>query len=180
MSSLIIGILGKIHAGKSTLAKELSQQLNVPIISFGGYLRKYSEAKGLPADRRSLQDLGNKKISEDAMKFLSDVLLSCDMSTEIIIIEGIRHASVFNALKSIFKVSYFIYCDTPFEERYRRYTDREETKEMSIEEFQAIDEHIVEKEIEKLKEHCQTVLGNIDTATVKLKIETYYNSFKHH
>lgn len=178
MSSLIIGILGKIHAGKSTLARELSRELNVPIISFGGYLRNFSESNGLPTDRISLQDLGSKRISEDAMKFLQDVLSCSDLNTEIIIIEGIRHRSVLDALKSMFKVSYFIYCETPFEERYKRYIDRDETKKLTIGEFQDIDNHLVEQEIEKLKKYCQIVSNEIDINAIKSKIESYYKSNK--
>lgn len=171
MSSFIIGILGKIHAGKSTLARELSRELNVPIVSFGAYLRNYSELNTLPTDRNSLQDLGDKRISEDAMKFLKDVLSSSDLKTEIIIIEGIRHITVFNALKSMFKVSYFIYCDIPFEERYNRYIINDETKKTTIDEFKIIDEHRVEKEIEILKEYCNVVVSNVDIFKIKSDIE---------
>jgi adenylate kinase family enzyme len=171
MSSLIIGILGKIHAGKSTLARELSKELNVPIVSFGGYLREFSESKGLATDRKSLQDLGDKRISEDAIKFLYDVLASLDINKEIIIIEGIRHISVFNALKKMFKASYFIFCDVTFEERYNRYIIREETKTTTIEQFKIIDSHKVEQEIMMLKKYCDAVVTKVDTFKIKSDIE---------
>lgn len=141
-------------------------------------MRNFIESNGLPTDRISLKDLGSKRISEDAMKFLKDVLSCSDLNTEIIIIEGIRHRDVLDALKSMFKVSCFIYCETSFEERYKRYIDRGETKNLTIGEFQDIDNHSVEQKIEKLKKHCEIVINEVDISTIKFLIESYYDSKK--
>lgn len=70
----------------------------------------------------------------------------------------------------MFKVSCFVYCETSFEERHKRYIDREETKNLTIGEFQDIDSHSVEQKIEKLKKHCEIVINKVDVNTIKFLI----------
>lgn len=161
MKKLIIGIIGKIHSGKSTLAKELTEKLQIPIVSFGGYLKEFSIENGLSTDRESLQTLGNKRISDDAILFINDVLFG-HHNTNIIIIEGIRHHSVLKSLNKIYNQSYFIFLDVPFTERYKRYTNgyNPSTKNITIAEFDEIDNHEVESEINNLKKECNLIIGS--------------------
>ena len=162
MRKLIIGIVGKIHSGKSTLAREISQSLEIPIVSFGGYLKDFSLKNDLPTDRESLQSLGNKRILNNPVSFIEDVL-SGQEDSSIIIIEGIRHESVLLSLKKTYHQSYFIFLDVTFDERYSRYTNGKNilTKDISVEEFFKIDNHQVESEINNLKERCDYTLNSI-------------------
>lgn len=176
MNNLIIGILGKIHSGKSTLAKNLSERFNIPIVSFGRYLKEFCLENDLSADRASLQDLGNRRIKENPEKFLNDVLEKAAVQNNVIVIEGIRHLAVMESLKKIFKQSYFIYCDTTFEERHRRYSMTTNSKEMTKNEFSAIDNHDVEKEIELMKIDCDIIYGASGIKDVYYEVEKQIRS----
>lgn len=153
---ITIGIIGKICSGKSTAAKEISEKLKIPIVSFGSYLLKYSKENHLPTNRESLQNLGNKFIEENSNKFLRDVISTQSEIENLMIIEGIRHISIFENINKISDRSIFIFIDTPFEIRYERYCNRfkESDGVVSKEEFQEIDNHKVERETDLLKEKC--------------------------
>ncbi len=161
MKKLIIGITGKIHSGKSTLAKKISHNLDIPIVSFGGYLKEFSLQNNLPTDRDSLQNLGNNRILDNPELFIDNVLTS-HSDTQIIIVEGIRHYKVLQYLDQIYTQSLFIFLNVPFDERYDRYINNEifKLKNLSKEEFYKIDNHEVECEINSLEEKCEIVLNS--------------------
>ena len=172
MNNLVIGIVGKIQSGKSTLAKKLSENLDVPIISFGGYLREFSENNSLPVDRFSLQELGEKRIKEEADVFLEDVLANSKNDTSTIIIEGIRHFAIYEALRKKYQLSFFVYCETPFEERHARYIRKSGLEKITLDEFFKIDNHNVELEIEGLKHQCnKTRVPDESTEIIEAEIK---------
>lgn len=164
MIAATVGIIGRICSGKSTIAKKLSVHFDIPIISFGAYLAQYSKSNKLPTDRDSLQNLGNRFIKEDSNKFLRSVIASQSTIPDSMIVEGIRHLSIQQELSTISKKSIFIFVEAPVETRYDRYHSRmkESDKTVSYEEFVAIDNHIVESEIDLLKVKCQIT---VDTSS---------------
>jgi len=155
-----IGIIGKICAGKSTIAKEISERFRIPIISFGSFLIDYSKKNNLPTDRNSLQNLGNHFIQQDAGRFLKNVISTQSEIKGLMIIEGIRHLSIYNEIERISEKCIFIFIDTSIEIRYVRYCDRlkESDKKVDLSEFYVIDNHNVEKEIDSLKDKCQFII----------------------
>lgn len=158
---IILGIIGRISSGKSTVAKRLAKHYNAEIISFGRYLVNYSKNKGLPVDRKSLQELGDSFIKSDAKGFLSNVMQDqISSSTSAVIIEGIRHKNIFNAIKDQSNTAIFAFIDVPVEIRHQRYRSRlkESDEPVSMEKFIEIDTHPVEAEIDSLKMLCNIML----------------------
>lgn len=166
----IVCIVGKICSGKSYLAKEIQEKFETPIVSFGKYLVDYSKQHKLPTDRSSLQDLGNRFIIEDVRLFVHNTIAHADLTVNQIIIEGIRHIKVKEAIKERDGMCYFIYCDTSDEIRYQRFLDRtkEEDTNKSQESFFLVNNHVVENEIPLLKSECDFILGVDDQSRKQL------------
>jgi|SRR6185437_1506993 len=161
MITTTIGIIGRICSGKSTIAERISNHFDIPIISFGAYLIQYSKDNNLPIDRDSLQNLGNSFIKENSREFLQNVIMSQPITPDSMIIEGIRHLSIQKELADISNKSFFIFVESSVENRYNRYRDRKKESDeiVSYEEFIAIDNHVVESEIEALRAKCQLIIN---------------------
>src|ERR1700748_391819 len=152
-NSIVIGISGRISSGKSTIAKRIHKHLNASIMSFGKFLMDYSIERELPITRDDLQSLGEHFVKADSTRFLQDVLDSQDFIPPIVIIEGIRHKSIYNEIKRRSTQTLFIFIDVPMNLRYQWYNERIKDcdKKVSLEKFQNIDSHPVEVEINELK-----------------------------
>src|ERR1700678_3025620 len=124
MFTLIVGVIGRISAGKSSIAKALSETTGIPFTSFGAYLVKYSKTAGLPTDRKSLQDLGEDFINKNPRQFLENVIKDISGSPGEIIVEGIRHAVILDEIKNISEKSFLVYIDATAETRFSRYINR--------------------------------------------------------
>lgn len=157
-------ITGKISCGKSTLAKEIQESLPYStIISFGKYLKEYSIARNLQYDRDALQNLGQHFIDKNPFDFLNQVIsFNKPANDQILIFEGIRHISIFDAIKSKLKNTTAIYLDTDIFTRYERYIKREKDidSNISFKKFQELDDHKVELEINQLKERCEVIIDS--------------------
>lgn len=162
MFTKIIGIIGRIAVGKSSVAKSLSKNSNIPVTSFGEYLLHYSKSNGLPADRKSLQDLGTKFINENHLEFLENVLKDIPNHNKGIIIEGIRHLVIADDAKLLSQKAFLVYLDAPIEIRYNRYAYRQKESDikLSFKEFENLNEHIVESELDLLKNSCDLILDS--------------------
>jgi hypothetical protein len=134
----------------------------VNVVSFGKYLYNYSLERSLPTDKAALQDLGNSFIQGDAGKFLTNVLRNGLNGQRIVLIEGIRHVKIFTSLKAMSKHSYFMYIDAASQLRYTRYCQRHNyTSDIfPFDEFQSLEDHVVESEIKMLKDKCDTIIYN--------------------
>ena len=70
-----MGIAGKIASGKSTLARALAARLDAQILGFGDYVRAAARSRGLDhTDRQTLQDLGQRLVTENTAAFVSGIL----------------------------------------------------------------------------------------------------------
>lgn len=151
-----IVIVGRICSGKSFLAKQISEMYNIPITSFGGYLREYCLSNSLPVDRRSLQDIGERFIKEEPELFLSNVLKRYAGSGRVVV-EGVRHKIVFQLIKKLCPQSISIFLDVGYEIRYQRFLLRNKDSDSDLKsetEFQKVNEHPVELEVGYLMNEC--------------------------
>lgn len=159
-----------MRAGKSTVAKFLQQSLNIPIVSFGGYLVNYAEKNNLLPTRDVLQDIGNSLVREDPVAFLKSVFAYANISSDSAIVEGIRHRSIIENLRHIAEKVALIYIDLDVQTRYERYCSGQKASDtvISFEEFIKKDNHPVESEIESLKLHSQIISGSDEQSNASI------------
>ncbi len=98
--SLLLCFSGQIGSGKSSVSAAVATALGWKRTSFGDYLRgEISRLGGDPGDRKALQDLGQRRVEDDAMAFCRDVLAAGDFRPgDDFIVDGIRHVAIFELL----------------------------------------------------------------------------------
>ncbi|WP_368669992.1 AAA family ATPase [Chitinophaga sp. GbtcB8] len=183
MINTLIGIIGPTCSGKSTVTRMIQEFVIVDVVSFGKYLYDYSIENNLPTDKPSLQDLGNSFIHGDPEAFLRSVLNHGMTGKKTVLIEGVRHKIIFDFLKKLSANSHFIYVDASSMTRYLRYCERNHfsPEEYTFDQFELMENHIVESEIKFLKEKCDVLIENdvIDINELSTRISSiieYFNS----
>jgi hypothetical protein len=94
-----LALAGRIESGKSSVASLLSERLGLPVFSFGAYIRSISPPD---ARREDLQAAGARLLEEVGPDGLVAAVLEfggLDSATPAIW-EGVRHLSVFEALRA--------------------------------------------------------------------------------
>lgn len=161
-----IVIIGEICSGKSTLARRLAEDFQLPKASFGGYLLLYCKDKGIPEDKRGdLQNLGQQMIEENATSFLCSVInfTTTDLST--ILFEGVRHSVILKEISTMSVRTATIYVEANYAQRLSRYLTREKEIDTGKSEadFLTASRHPVEREVPLLKEKCSFVIESSDS-----------------
>lgn len=143
--NLLLCFSGKIGSGKTSVSKEVASSLGWPRVGFGDYVRREVERRGGdPNCRTALQDLGQKLAEEDPRQFCLDVLNSGGfVPGDNFVVDGIRHAHIFNELASIAAPSQarLLYLSVPDEELHKRNQSRKD-----IQDSDRASEHPVEME----------------------------------
>ncbi|MDE2851193.1 MAG: hypothetical protein OXP74_11330 [Acidobacteriota bacterium] len=93
---LLVCFSGKIGSGKTSISRSVARWLECGRASFGGYLRDEITLRGGdPNCRKSLQDLGLSRITQDAESFCRDVLAAGGfVRGEDFVLDGVRHVAV--------------------------------------------------------------------------------------
>lgn len=166
----IIGISGRICSGKSYAAELIASEFSVPVASFGGYLKYYCEKEGLPTDRKSLQYVGQNLVDTNPIQFVISVINHFIGSKNLIVIEGIRHRSIFEIINTLSENTLSIFVHADQETRYERYTQREKDSDQmkTHSQFIEADNHPVELEIESLKPLCDIVVDSTEDYSIEL------------
>lgn len=153
--SKIIGIAGQIGSGKTSLAKELCSRLNWKPISFGSFVRSEANRRGIRIDRVALQQLGEDLIAKlGPDEFVRQVLYS-DAINPNIIIDGIRHIEVWQAIRSITHKCILVYLDIPEKVRIARLQQRDN---LGIDSIKLAMLHPMEQNIHLLRQYSNLVL----------------------
>jgi len=167
----IITLSGRISSGKSYAANLIKNEFDFPVASFGGYLKYYCEQNNLPIDRKTLQDIGEGFVKEKPHQFLIDVVSHFIGRADKIIIEGVRHKSILDAVNEVTenRLAVFVYAD--LQTRYDRYFKRNKDSDLlkTFEQFEIADSHTVELEIESLKPLCNIVVDSTRDYQIELK-----------
>ena len=102
-TTLLVCFSGKIGSGKTSISRAVARRLECRRTSFGGYLRnEVVRHGGDPKCRKSLQDLGQSRIEQDAESFSRDVLSAGGfVAGEDFVLDGIRHVDVLPHLARI-------------------------------------------------------------------------------
>lgn len=107
-------------AGKSTVARLVSEQTGAELLSFGDLVRAEAARLNLGNDRQALQELGQALYLERGPVGMSNSLLGDRRAN--VIIEGVRHLDVLHALGQILPDLMFIYLtatEVALDERWR-------------------------------------------------------------
>jgi cytidylate kinase len=105
--TLLLCFSGQIGSGKSSVSTAVAAALGCRRTGFGDYLRnEIARLGGDPNDRKTLQDLGQKRVEDDPMAFCRDVLAAEGFQPgDDFVVDGIRHVSIFEILATLGKPS---------------------------------------------------------------------------
>ena len=148
--SLLVCFSGKIGSGKTSTSRAVASALGCGRASFGDYLRDEVAARGDDSFcRKSIQDLGQARIEQDAESFCRDVLAAGGfIPGEDFVLDGIRHVEVLPHLVSISAPSEvrLIFLKADAELRSIRVADRSASVP---EDFARATNHVVEADMEE-------------------------------
>lgn len=158
----IITISGRISSGKSFAADLIKKEFELPVASFGGYLRHYCGKNNLPNDRKTLQDTGEAIVKENPKQFLENVLAHFIGSADKIVLEGVRHKSILEVVNQLTQNRLSVFVEADLQTRYKRYFERNKDSDdvKTFEQFKIADSHSVEMEIESLKPLCSITVDS--------------------
>jgi dephospho-CoA kinase len=97
---VIIAISGRMASGKTTLAKALADRFGGTAASFGDHVRAIAASQGREPNRKALQEIGQAAVDADPDRFVVNFLAGLKPAADtILVIEGLRHVSVRDALR---------------------------------------------------------------------------------
>jgi gluconate kinase len=98
--NLLLCFSGQIGSGKSSVSTAVARALGWSRTGFGDYLRsEIARLGGDPSSRQALQDMGQKRVDEDAVAFCRDVLATGGFRPgDDFVIDGVRHVDIFDIL----------------------------------------------------------------------------------
>jgi dephospho-CoA kinase len=152
---LVIGITGRIGAGKTSVGKYLESQHGFSYVRYSQVLSDW-RAKD-PESKAHLQVVGWEVMAGGMQAELNARLISEVPAGTNCAVDGLRHPLDFESLSSAFRPHFFlVYVNSPPEMRWRRLQYRYPT----LDEFQRADSHPVEQQIDFLLDRAFGVLDN--------------------
>jgi len=164
MSKVIIGIVGEIASGKTTITDYLKSNYQAVSFRFSNILRDILERLHLPQDRKNLQTLSSalrQNFSEDILsRVLSEDAQHAD--APIVITEGIRRPSDIVYLKNL---PGFVLIAVQADEhtRFERLIERSENpddRSKTWEQFQKDGKAEAEQDIKEIAKSAQYTIDN--------------------
>lgn len=151
----VVGVTGRIGAGKTSVAKYLSEVHGFFYIRYSQVL---SEWKAGDTDSKSfLQAIGWEVMGGGMQLELNQRLIARIPAESNCAVDGLRHPTDFESLNKSFSPHfYLVYIDSPQETRWQRLRPRYPR----FEDFQNADSHPVEQKIETLRNDAVAVINN--------------------
>jgi adenylate kinase family enzyme len=146
MENIVLAFSGGIASGKSEASSAVAQALGCPRVSFGNYVRTITRLRGLEDSREYWQAVGESLIKEDLRQFCAAVLAQAPWEPgRPLVIDGVRHAEVAEALKTMVSPSglRLVYIETEDASREKRLRHRS-PEEKSLAE---LDRHSTEVQV---------------------------------
>lgn len=160
--SFAVALSGRIGAGKSTLAECLAQRLGAPAVGFGSTVRAEAARRSVVSTRESLQELGQsmlESLGAEAFSLLAMREAGVEPSDLPLVIEGVRHVEVYEALSSLVAPGrlHLVYVNTPDQIRSGRLVDNG----IEADKIPSIDSHVTERDVAtKLRRLADYVVSN--------------------
>jgi dephospho-CoA kinase len=156
-----IAVSGRIGSGKSSVVRRLSSRHGWGTISFGAFVRSEVVRLGLKPSREELQSVGESLFRTHGPEgILRAAIEATHPDTQVHLIDGIRHVTVWDAVQSTYDESLLIFLDASERERYRRFLTRLDPAEAtpSFEAFLVIDRQPIEQGIDGLRDKAGAIL----------------------
>jgi dephospho-CoA kinase len=154
---LVIGVTGRIGAGKTSAGKYLSSRHGFQYLRYSQVLSEWL-AKD-PETKADLQEVGWKVMAGGTQAELNRRLIAQITLDADIAVDGLRHPtdyeSLWHCLLSSFRL---LYIDSPTKDRWERL--RDQGRYASLNSFETADSHPVEQQIESLRVSAALVLRN--------------------
>ena len=154
---LVIGIAGRIGAGKTSAAKYLNTRHGFQYLRYSQVLAEWKAAN--PESKAQLQSVGWEVMAggmqtELNRRLIAQVTLEGDAA-----IDGLRHIIDQESLSEAFSSSFhLLYIDSGAEQRWKHVSGKGRYTSRDI--FDAADSHPVEQQIESLRTKTDLVLRN--------------------
>jgi len=161
--TLVVGLAGRIAAGKGEAAKYLSEKRGARVVRFSDILKDVLEVLSLPNTRPNLQALGSTLRAGFGDRILVDAMRKRIEKTAspFVIVDGVRYKEEADLIRS-FKKNTLIFIDAPLKIRYQRVISRGTRGEakITLEEFRKSDEQETEASLEAIKKTADKVIEN--------------------
>lgn len=170
--TLAIGFCGGMASGKSTLARQLSIELDADLISFGDYVRYKAQEGGIACEREHLQNLGQHLYNQDgAQGLVEQTLLWAQPKTERHIFDGVRHIDVWRYIRSFYTRSCLVGLQVEPSDQLKRLRMRGLHTDPSIERWRS---HPVEQAQTELQRMADLLLDSqLPPQVLSSAVQTY-------
>src|SRR5712664_2243470 len=154
---LVIGIAGRIGAGKTSAAKYLNTKHGFQYLRYSQVLAEWMAAN--PESKEQLQKVGWEVMAGGMQAELNRRLMARITPDVDVAVDGLRHPLDYTTLSNSFSGSFrLLYMDSPRIQRFERLSKL--GKYVDLGEFDAADTHPVEREIESLRATGAVVVPN--------------------
>jgi dephospho-CoA kinase len=158
---LVIGLSGRIGAGKTSAGKHLSSKHQFQYLRYSQVL---SEWRGTDPDNKvSLQKIGWEVMSQGMQAKLNKRLVKqIEPPPRDVAIDGLRHPTDYASLKnSCGSAFHLVYIESSRQSRWNRL--RANGKYTDFEAFETADSHPVEQQIKNFRDFAELVIRNEGT-----------------
>ena len=154
---LVIGIAGRIGAGKTSAAKYLNTKHGFQYLRYSQVLAEWLVKD--PGSKAQLQKVGWEVMAGGKQTELNRRLIAQVTPEGDAAIDGLRHIIDQESLSKAFSSSFrLLYIDSGAEQRWNHLNGKGRYTSRDI--FDAADSHPVEQQIESLRTKADLVLGN--------------------
>jgi dephospho-CoA kinase len=154
---LVIGIAGRIGAGKTSAAKYLNTKHGFQYLRYSQVLAEWMAAN--PESKEQLQKVGWEVMAGGMQTELNRRLIAQVLPESDVAIDGLRHTIDQESLSKAFSPSFrLFYIESGVEQRWNHLNGKGRYTSRGI--FDAADSHPVEQQIESLRVRAELVLRN--------------------
>lgn len=154
---LVIGITGRIGAGKTTAGKYLSSKYGFQYLRYSQVLSDWlaNDSQGKP----HLQKIGWEVMEKGMQADLNRRLISQINPNADAAVDGLRHPLDYESLKNTFPSSFhLLFIESSRIMRWDR--EKKQSRSATIDAFEAADAHPVEQQIEAFQGRAAQVIRN--------------------
>lgn len=146
--TVVVAISGAIGSGKTSVARALSKKLELPVASFGDYVRNVAKSRRQDISRTTLQEISEELLSSvGPQNFVRNVLADSSWNRlSPLVVDGLRHEQVLMALrKEVEPIPVLlVYLEATSSLRHERVAARDKGADSNLQEFEL---HSTEKEV---------------------------------